>query len=158
MVRGGNSSSFPPRTNELTYRPLALRKAQWRQSALPPVPERRYLRSMLFPSVQAVLLWYTSWRTECHVLVVRGIVCPFCPRGANEAPVQLDLLGILTMNTMGAEQGRGELNPQTRRLESGAWPTNAPIATSIAIEVAGGPLMGYPNKQTPRFSGDFLGF
>jgi hypothetical protein len=78
MVRGGNSFSPPPRTNELTYRPLALRRAQWRQSGLPPVPERRYLRSMLLPSVQEVLLWYLGCLTECHVRLVRGMVSPFC--------------------------------------------------------------------------------
>ncbi len=32
---------------------------------------------MLLPVVQAVLLWYTGRLTECHVLMVRGIVSPF---------------------------------------------------------------------------------
>ena len=53
-----------------SYFPAALRSLQCLQSGFPPVPARLFSRSMLLPSVHAVLLWCTFCLIECHGLVV----------------------------------------------------------------------------------------
>lgn len=53
-----------------------LRGAHSAQSGLPPVPERQFSRSMLFPVLQLVLLWCTVPLTEFHEFVLLISVFP----------------------------------------------------------------------------------
>lgn len=78
------------KSNNATYRPRLLRSAHLLHSDLLPVPERKYRRSMLLPSVHFVLLWCRSLLTECHALV-RDIFVPFL-RGGPPAPHQISVI------------------------------------------------------------------
>jgi hypothetical protein len=48
------------------YLPCRSRDAQCVHSGLPPVPARRFSRSMLLPSVHLLLSWCTDCLTECQ--------------------------------------------------------------------------------------------
>ena len=46
--------------------PCLSNSLQWEQSGFPPVPCRKFSFSMLLPSVQLVLSWWTGCFTECQ--------------------------------------------------------------------------------------------
>jgi hypothetical protein len=50
----------------VSHLPCRFNRAHSLQSGLPPLPERRFSRSMLFPVLQLLLLWCTADFSACQ--------------------------------------------------------------------------------------------
>lgn len=82
----------------------------------PPVPGRRFFRSMLLPSVHAVLSWYTSLPAECHGAAFVMTLLPVCSGGsATESGRAVGLRTAIADTTVAASRRRRTVGAIPRR-------------------------------------------